>query len=84
MIVAALTVGHKAIRAILNAIFGIGAVAAAILAQGIQRTIAEQAVKILGFSGLMTGKILTFLILKKFIMFHISTPSMDKFPVVLR
>ena len=58
-------VWKQALGAILYAVLGIFAVAAALFAQRKQRAIAEQAVKILRMFGGMAGKIFTFGILKK-------------------
>ena len=44
-------------------------VTATVFAQCIERTIAEEAVKVLLFNPLVAGKIFTFFVLKKFIIF---------------
>ncbi len=44
-------------------------VAATAFTQRIERTVAEEAVEVLLFNSLMAGKIFTFFILKKFIIF---------------
>ena len=55
----------KALVAILDAIGGIGIVAAAALSQGIKRAIAEQAVEVLRPVGSMARKILAFCVAKE-------------------
>ena len=65
-------VGDQAVGAILDAVLGIGEIAAAFVTQSIQGAIAEQATKA-GFVGyLMTGEVFTFFILKKVVVGHIS------------
>lgn len=59
------TVWYEAGAAILNSIFSIGTIPLAVLSQRIQRTIAEQAVKILRPVCFMTRKEFTFRMLKK-------------------
>ena len=70
MIVISPLVGHKAGRAILYTVFRIGEITAAFVPQGVQRTVAEKAVKIRGVFALMARKILAFFILEKFIVLH--------------
>ena len=65
-----LPMGHKAVAAILNAVFQIPEVSAAPIAQRIQRTIAEKAVEILRVRLFMARKILTLFILKKSVIGH--------------
>lgn len=60
--------GDAAAAAILDALIIIGKCAAAILSQGIKRTITEKAIEILSFHALMTGEIFAFGILEKGIM----------------
>ena len=64
------TVGLQTFGAIFNAIFCVGKAAAAILTQAIQRAIAEQTAESFRVCTGMTGKIFTFLVLKKIIMRH--------------
>ena len=54
--------GDHAIAAVLDAVFRIGEIPAALVAKRIKRTIAEQAIEILRIVRLMAGKIFTFLI----------------------
>ena len=58
-------VGEQTIRAILDALFVVAEITAAVFAKRIQRAIAEQAIKIFGALRLMAGEILTLAILKK-------------------
>ena len=57
--------GREAAGAILDAVFGVFEVPLALPAQGIQRTIAEQAVEILGMLSFMAGKVFAFCILEE-------------------
>jgi len=63
-------VGSYAVAAILDPVFCIAKAAAAAITQCIQRTIAEQAIEFALTYALMAGKVLTFPILEKLIMFH--------------
>ena len=63
-------VRHKARRAVLNAVFRVAKIAAAFIFQSIERTVAEKAVKILGFCRFVAREKLTVLVLKKFIIIH--------------
>jgi hypothetical protein len=67
-------VGPHAGRAILDTAVGICKITAAFVAQGIQRTEAEQAVKAFPVSSLMAGEIFASLVLEKFVVFHIFLP----------
>jgi len=60
----------KAINTRLNALLSIVKIAAALIPQTIQRTIAKQAIKILWLVRLVARKVFTFFILKKFIIIH--------------
>lgn len=60
----------QAIGAILNAIGRICKIAATVLAQSIQRAVAEQAIKSLRVSAFVAGKIFAGLILEKCRIFH--------------
>ena len=57
--------GQHAAGAILAAVFRIGEGAAALFPQGIQRTVAEQAVELLRLLRFVAGEKLTFFILEK-------------------
>jgi hypothetical protein len=61
--------GQLALGAILDAVLGIGKAAAALVTQGVQRTVAEQAIEAVGIVGGMAGKKLTFLMLKEGVLF---------------
>ena len=77
--------GFETVGAVLDTRIGVAEAAAALIAQAVQRAIAEQAVKAFLLHALMAGKILTFPILKKLVMLHILllTPlSMGRFPEV--
>ena len=63
-------VGYQAIAAILDAVFKIGKVAAAFVAQGVQGAIAEQAVKVRFPDSFVAGKELTCPVLAEFIVFQ--------------
>ncbi len=58
-------VGKEAMGAVLDAVPGIGEVAPALAAQGIERTVAEQAVEALRVRVGVTGKVLAFLVAVK-------------------
>ena len=64
---------NKASGAILDALGGVGAITAAAVPEGIERTIAEKAVKVPAVHSRMTGKIFTIAVLKKFIA-HMKLP----------
>ena len=77
--------GFDAIGAILDAVFRIGKTSAATVAQRIQRAIAKQTAEIFLAHALVAGKILTFAILNKFIVFHalhLTQRTTEKHPVV--
>ena len=59
IVVAVAGVGHKTVGAVLHALFRPLEVAAAVAAQRVEGTVAEQAVEILGVSRFMTGEELT-------------------------
>jgi hypothetical protein len=61
--------GDQTAAAILDAIADIGEVAAALVAQRIEGTVAEQTVEVLRICACMTRKIFTFLIAEKSIVF---------------
>ena len=48
--------GQQAVGAVLDAVFQVPEVAAALAAQGIQRAVAEQAVEVLRVAGLVAGE----------------------------
>jgi hypothetical protein len=58
-------VGKQAMGAILDSVFGAGPVAAAVFSQGIQRTVAEQAVEVFHIPAFVAGEIFAGFILKK-------------------
>ena len=64
---------NQAGGAVLYSTLCIGKIAAALIPQRIERAVAEKAAKLLFIFTLMARKILTFLILEKFIMLHISS-----------
>jgi hypothetical protein len=63
-------VGLQALGAILDAIFRVCKAAAALVAQGVQGTIAEQAAEGFRVSAWMAGEIFAFLVLEKIIVGH--------------
>ena len=67
-------VGTQAPGAVLDAIADITEAAPAPVAQSVQRAVAEQAAEALRVSPLVTGEVLAFLILKKIVMTHESSP----------
>ena len=71
LVVIAPAMGLQAIGAILNAIVGIDKIAAAFIAQAIQRAIAEQTAEFLLVHSLMVREKFAFLILEKIVMGHI-------------
>ena len=75
--------GYKTTGAILNPPLGIAEIPSAFIPQGIQGTVAKQAVKIFCFFAIMARKIFTFPVLKKLIMLHfiLQIPSTDTEPV---
>ena len=72
-VVVLLTVRAQTTRAILNTLLRIGKITSALFPQGIKRTIAKQTAKTLRIVTLMAREILAVLILKEFIIFHISS-----------
>jgi hypothetical protein len=58
------TVGHQAVGAIFDAVFGIAAVSTAVVPQNVQRTVAEQAIKIAVVLCLVAGEIPAIFVLK--------------------
>ena len=70
--------GFGTVAAVLDAVFKKSKVTTAAASQGIERTKAEQAIKIRLRNALMTGEIFTIFILAEFVMFHMFIPlSMD-------
>ena len=67
--------GLQTIGAILDSTWQITKRAAAFIPQCIERTITEQTIEICRIYALMTGKILTFPILKKLVIGHITPLS---------
>ena len=65
-------VGTEAIGAVLIAVFGIGEFTATLVAQGVQRTVAEETAEGLRICTGMARKILALLVLEKIIICHIS------------
>ena len=65
------SVGYQAVGTILNAVVGIDKIAAAFIAQAIQRAIAEQTAEFILVHTLMAGKKFALLILEKIVMGHI-------------
>jgi hypothetical protein len=63
-------VGFQALGAILDAIFRVCKAAAALVAQGVKGTIAEQAAEGFRVSAWMAGEIFAFLVLEKIIVGH--------------
>ena len=57
--------GTQAAGAILDPVFQIGKVAAALVCQSVQWAVAKQAVEVFGVVGFVTGKVFAFPILKK-------------------
>ena len=66
--------GPQAVGTVLDTFFGIGEIAAAVFAQGIQRAVAEHAAENFRVRAGMAGKIFTFPVLKKVVMAHINQP----------
>ena len=66
--------GNQAARAVFDALFGIGKVTAAAIAQGIQRAITKQATEGFRIGIFMARKILALLMLKKIVMSHEMSP----------
>ena len=64
------SVGNQAVRAVLNAVFRISKVAAAVLPQGIQGTVTEQTAKICRILSLMAWKVFTIPVLEEIIATH--------------
>lgn len=58
------TVGHQAVGAIFDAVFGIAAVSTAVVPQSVQRTVAEQAIKSAAVLYLVAGEIPAIFVLK--------------------
>jgi hypothetical protein len=67
-------VGDQAVGAVLNAIFGIGEIAAAFIPKGIQGAIAKQAAECAVISATMAREVLTLPVLKIIIMGHRNPP----------
>lgn len=61
--------GKAAFAAVLDAFFGIVKIPSALVAQGVQRTVAEQAVKIFRVICFVTGKVFTVLMAEKGVLF---------------
>ena len=59
IIIATGAMRNQAAGAILNSLFCIGKISSAFISQGIQRTVAEHAIKMAGVRNFMTGKIFT-------------------------
>ena len=57
--------GNQAVGAILDAVLGIGKIAAAFVAQGVQGAVAEQAAEGIFVLYLVAGEIFAFFVLKK-------------------
>ena len=72
LIVVFFPVGKQAAGAILNAVFRVSKIAAAAIAQGIQRTVAEHTVKAFLICALMAGEIFAGGMLKELIIVHIN------------
>lgn len=64
------SVGNQAVGAVLNTVFRISKVTAAVLPQGIQGTVTEQAAKICRILSLMAGKVFTIPVLEEIIATH--------------
>ena len=62
--------GAEAAGAVLDAVFGIGEIAAAVFAQGIEGAVAENAGESLGICVFVAGEIFTLLVLEKIIVGH--------------
>ena len=74
--------GDHAPGAVLNSHFGIGEIPSAVLSQGVQRAITEQAAEALLIYPLMAGKVLTFAVLKKIVICHDApTPLSSRFQI---
>ena len=67
------SVGDQTVGAVLDAILRIGKIAAAFVAQGIQRAVAEQAAEGIFIFYLVARKIFAFFVLKKVVVGHIIT-----------
>ena len=62
-------VGHQTVRTVLDAIFCVFEIAAAVFTQSIQRTVAEQAVEVFLVLSLVAREKLALPVLEKFIVF---------------
>jgi hypothetical protein len=67
-------VGQQTVGAILDAVFQVSKVTAAVITQAVQRAIAEQAAEGFRVRTPVAGKIFAFLILKEIIVRHIVPP----------
>ena len=74
--------GNQAIAAIFDAGFCIAVIASARFPQGIQWTVAEQAIELFRICSRMAGKKLTGSVLKEFIVFHGNPPIYFPFSVL--
>ena len=74
------SVGNQAARAVLDPVFCITEIPAAFLSQRVQRTVAEQAVEVLRIRALMTGKIFTFFMAEKRVLFAFPKRFLHVFP----
>jgi hypothetical protein len=70
-------VGKGAVYTAFHAVFGILKIAAALLPQGIEGAVAEQAVEILLRNASVTGEIFTFFILEELVVFHSSSTDLS-------
>lgn len=75
------SVGNQAARAVLDSVFCITEIPAAFLSQRVQRTVAEQAVEVLRIRALMTGKIFTFFMAEKRVLFTFPKWFLHNFPL---
>ena len=75
------SVGNLAARAVLDPVFCIAEIPAAFLSQRVQRTVAEQAVEVLRIRALMTGKIFTFFMTEKRVLFTFPKRFLHNFPL---
>lgn len=67
--------------AVFDALFGVAVIAAAFVAQAVQRAVAEQAAKAFRIGGWVAGKIFTLFILKEIVMCHNFTDSAWEAPL---
>ena len=82
IIVALPLVGAQAIGAVLDAVFGVGKIAAAVFAQSVEGAVAEDAAKGFGIGVLVAGEVFAFFVLEKVIVGHCVT-SFELVPGVL-